>query len=115
MLIVLSNKIRNKGNTFLEPFSPTTGSEFYYNDEEDTLVADNNNYYEMNRLHSSMPAQNEPLTDWENLPVKHLTVSSDNRPITPLKNKMIFDNKNSTLDFEDGKNIKLEYDGNVTK
>ena len=33
---------------------------------------------------------------------KHLTVAADDRPITPMKDRMIYDPRNSSLDFRDG-------------
>ena len=52
----------------------------------------------------SSAIRQEP-TDWDNLPIKHLTVASDDRPITPLKNKMVYDVEHSTLDYEDGMTV----------
>ena len=78
------------------------GGEYYYDDEEDTLVSNNNN--SQISKHYTMPsALNQVPTDWEHLPVKHFTVAGDDRPITPMKNKMVYDVKNSTLDYEDGR------------
>ncbi len=36
-----------------------------------------------------------------------LTVANDDRPITPLKDRMVYDVANSSLDFKDGRNIYL--------
>ena len=34
------------------------------------------------------------------------TFASDDRPITPMKDKMVYDVEHSTLDFEDGKLVQ---------
>lgn len=35
------------------------------------------------------------------------SLNLDDRPITPMKNKMVYDVKNSSLDFKDGKFLHL--------
>ena len=35
--------------------------------------------------------------------LNNFTLSPDDRPITPLRDKMVYDPRNSSLDFEDGK------------
>jgi len=42
-----------------------------------------------------------PQSVWANRSqVRHL--SADDRPITPMKNTMVYNTQNSSLDFEDG-------------
>ena len=59
----------------------------------------------------SLPLHRRPDDDYH--ANKHLTVANDDRPITPLKDKMVYNIGESSLDFKDGmsksKNVLPKY------
>ena len=59
-------------------------------DESDSSDEDNE-YYHTAKQHQFVPKKHASAT-----------FSPDDRPITPMKNTMVYDLRHSTLDFKDG-------------
>ncbi len=87
------------------PYLEPSPHELVYEDDDDdeSDEADEafHTAYEMqpDRLTRSLET---PIRRGHNSKRGHMTVSSDDRPITPMKDKRVYDIDNPMLDFKDG-------------